>query len=137
MTEDASLKMLMQEFNIDFSKLSRDYVKAPLKRGERPSILDIQYLYLDLNMTQKELGLFFHRPRIDKILKEMNVRKSKEMQTEAIKRTNLKRYGSISSASSQEVKDKIKQTNLEKYGADARVIVMPYGGSTLPVCQSI
>ncbi len=26
---------------------------------------------------------------------------------------------------------------LEKYGADARVIVMPYGGSTLPVCQSI
>lgn len=44
---------------IDFKHLTRDYIQNPLKFGELPNKEDFEYLYLELNMTLKEVSEFF------------------------------------------------------------------------------
>ena len=40
------------QFGIDKSKLKRDYITNPLKRGEIPFKEDIEYLYIELNIVK-------------------------------------------------------------------------------------
>lgn len=52
---------IYKHYNIDLNRLSRDYIKFPLKRTnnrntyEYPTKEDIEYLYLELNLNKNEL----------------------------------------------------------------------------------
>ena len=110
--------LTFNDLEIDESKISRNYKKFPLKKGEYPSKKELIYLYLDLNMTQIELGNFLGKQKIAKYLHKIGIHKSKEQQLESAKRYNLRKYGTKHPLQAEKIQIKIKQTNLEKYGCE-------------------
>lgn len=106
--------------NIDVSRLSRDYSKEPLKRGERPTKEDLEYLYLELNLDREIISSFLGCGKslrnIKKFLSEYDIKKDYAKISESRKSNCLKKYGVTSVFGIESVKEKISKTNLEKYG---------------------
>lgn len=98
----------------------RDYNKHPLnitKNGvnsEKPYKEDLEYLYIQCNLSGKELSFYFNTsiPTIKRWLKFFNIQKSKKLKTLKIKNTCLKKYGK----SHFNNRKKSEQTCLKKYG---------------------
>ena len=113
--------MFFKKYNIDLSKISRDYLKYPLLKGNRhnrkPEIIpkkDLEYLYLTLNFRLNDLIEYFNYNEcsILKLLKEYNIKKDKKLMLQNLKETKLERYGDENYNNFE----KYKQTCLEKYG---------------------
>ena len=106
---------------MDKNKLSRDYEKFPLKRGEKPPKEDLEYLYIECNWSQKDLSthLSISISTLKRMLKDQNILKPKESICLRRKQTNLTKYGVAHTLGSLKVREKIKQTNLEKYGVES------------------
>lgn len=138
---------IIKNYNIDFSKLKRNYIKYPLKhRGkyaEIPIKDDLVYLYISCNMNKLEISIFFEMKSISSVnswLKLYNIIKSKELWRKSIiaslqkkteqnlnyqnkklqkrKQTCLKKYGVENCFQSQEKIEKIKLTLIKNYGVD-------------------
>lgn len=107
---------------IDINRLSRDYSKKPIKRGERPIKEDLEYLYLELNLDMvtvtKFLGCGKSTRNIQKFLREYSIKKDPKKVAEINKRNNLEKYGVTSVFGRKDVQEKIKQSNLERYGVE-------------------
>ena len=103
---------------IDFSKLKRDYLENPIIKQVKPRDIpykeDLEYLYLDLNLSIFELMKFFNRSEdtVRYYLKFYNIKKSKELKKLQSERYCTYLYGVKSYNSLQSKKDKTKQTRL-------------------------
>ena len=73
---------------VDFSKLTRDYRINPLKRGETIPKEDLQYLFIDANLTLKQMAKIINRHpnQIGRQCKENHVIKGKEQQKISLKK---------------------------------------------------
>lgn len=108
-------------FGIDKSKLKRNYLKEPLKitkngRGsEKPYKEDLNYLYIELNISIKDLHNIFSwsYSTFSRWLKYYNIKKPIFKIEKNITITNLKKYG-VPYYSGDITKS--KRTRLEKYG---------------------
>ena len=129
------------QLGIDKSKLKRDYIENPLKRGskifkgEYPYKEDLVYLYITLNLTLNKLCDYFgiSQKPIVKWLKHYNIKKDTNLilyntkqccktkygdiyynNRNKCKQTTIKHFGVEYSWQSDKVKDKIKQVCLKK-----------------------
>ena len=129
----------MSNKNIDKTRLKRDYIKNPLIKGkgsspsEKPYKEDLEYLYIELNLSKIELGKYLNLPptSLSKVLSFYNIKKDKNKILKNMKQTLMEKYGVENISFLQETKDKIsskikeksetivkkiKQTKLERYG---------------------
>lgn len=85
---------------------------------------DIQKLYIDENMTKKQVCdiLRIDTHFFDKIISELQIDKSESQKrlkkSEILKKSFIDKYGVDNPFKLDSVKKKIKQTNLEKYGVE-------------------
>lgn len=113
-------------YNIDKTKLKRDYIKYPIKLtkngkgSESPSKEELEYLYIDLNIKLDDLYKFFgvNIWNVSRWLSIYGIKKDYKNISKNIIQTNYERYGCVSSAMLQEYKDKIRNTCIERYGCD-------------------
>ena len=133
---------------IDWSKLSRDYRKFPIKKLDKRGKIevipeqDLKYLYLELNFSRNIINqvLNVSGSALEKFYKKYNIKKSKEKEKEAKEtlfkiqygslenynklqkdkriKTLQKKYGVTNPTQIKEIKEKAKQTMLNKYGKD-------------------
>lgn len=109
----------MQE--IDVSRLSRDYSKEPLVRGETPNIHELKYLLLEMNLSKQEIANYFKKKSattISQWQKQFNVYKTQQQILDKRRKTNIDKYGVGCSFQSDTVKTKICETNLKRYGTN-------------------
>jgi len=126
--------MLFEGYDIDTCKLSRDYLAYPLQQVYYIDILgkkhkgleqilkaDLEYLYLEINMTIGDLAKYFNikRSRVQSILAKNKIVKPMNLVHACTERTCLKKYGVKNINSSPELKKKALQTNKERYGGNA------------------
>lgn len=73
---------------IDYAKLSRDYRVCPLKRGEIIPKEDLQYLFIDSNLTLKQMAQIINRHpnQIGRQCKFFEIIKEKEKKKESLKK---------------------------------------------------
>ena len=117
-------KELYKIFNINLLKLKRNYIEEPLNNdksknfNEKPFKEDLEYLYLELNLSVEEITKCFgwSRDRIYYWIKLYKIIKPKELCVKHMEKTNLEKYGDRYCVKNNKVKKKIKQTKLEKYG---------------------
>lgn len=132
--------------NIDVSKLSRDYSVYPLKRGnnsprnprpaEYPTKNDLQFLYVDMNLSYDELAKYFNRSRsaVKRWLVSHCITKPYELRVENVEKAKLinhgdKNFNNINQCRSTKFSrhgdpdfnniDRCKKTKLERYGDEA------------------
>lgn len=100
--------------------LQRDYEKESLKRGEKIIKEDLEYLYIELNLSDSELMQIFGKSKayIQSCRYYYNLHKTKEEIIKKRNATNLDRYGYISPFKNKEVRKKIKETLIECYGVE-------------------
>ena len=115
------MELLTEKYNIDVSMMKRDYIKNPLyksKNGvgnEIPHKEDIIYLYHILNMSQKDISIYFNvKPgTITRWLHHHNIgSKDSSLSLKHQLKTKLERYG----VETYNNIDKIRKTKLERYG---------------------
>ena len=117
MTDSISI---YEQYNIDLNRLSRDYLKFPLDKKEKPLKEDILYLYIELNLSIKDLSIIFNRCEvtITNFNRYYNIKKPKELQIKLAEKTWIKKYGVRCARQSEIVKSKIRQTMTERFGRD-------------------
>ena len=109
-----------KELGIDITKLTRDYIKYPLKINQKIDKNDLLYVYIENNLSKENSSLIFNTS-ISKIIMDLEyyqIKKDISKIVELRKNTCNKLYGGNGPASSKEVLEKMKQTCLEKYGVD-------------------
>ena len=109
-----------KELGIDITKLTRDYIKYPLKINQKIDKNDLLYVYIKNNLSKENSSLIFNTS-ISKIIMDLEyyqIKKDISKIVELRKNTCNKLYGGNGPASSKEVLEKMKQTCLEKYGVD-------------------
>lgn len=106
---------------IDFSRLKRDYIKFPLKKrsNDQPFKEDLEYLYLEKNLTISELQEFFSWKTIRSFLIKFNIKKPLELELKSRSRRNFEKYGVSSPSKLDSVKQKSKKTCLDRYGVES------------------
>ena len=119
MTESINI---YDKYNINLSRLSRDYIKFPLKkignRYEYPIKEDMEYLYLELNLTRYELCEYFKVCdfTINIWIKLYNLIKPTKQIVERREKTSLKKYGRSNYFKGEEGKKAVQEANIKKYG---------------------
>jgi hypothetical protein len=110
-------------YNIDKSRLKRDYVSNPLKAGERPYKEDLEYLYLELNIRDKDLQIIFNTSysSVRRYLQKYSLKKPKELIQQNKCATNIAKYGVPYISQNKEIREKIALTNIAKYGSKCSV----------------
>ena len=105
---------------IDFSRLKRNYLENPIIKQAKPKDIpfkeDLEYLYLELNLDQKEISNFLGYQTIGRVLRSYKIIKPDSLKYKCRVRRNLEKYGVESPSTLKEVKEKLKQTCLERYG---------------------
>lgn len=73
--------------NIDLNRLSRDYSKFPIVRGEDIPRDDLKYLFFDLNLSRDEVASFLNISvtKVRKYLTKYGFKKTLEMQQDKVK----------------------------------------------------
>lgn len=105
---------------IDITRLSRDYIKEPIQKlgkgkySYEPTKEDLEYLYLELNFTIKQIANFLSLPflRVYNKIKSFEIKKDKESFLNSRKKTKLLKYGDPNYNNME----KNRQTKLERYG---------------------
>lgn len=113
------VKLSQDEINsVDVCRLSRDFQHKPWKRGEPPVRSDFEYLYIELNWSAEAVATYLglSAGRVQTIVNDFNLYKSKEQHNEARSREVQRKYGVSHISKLDEVKTKREQTTLENYG---------------------
>ena len=99
--KDNNAKELLSKYKIDISRLSRDYIKIPLKVTpnrsaigytiEMPSKEDLEYLFIELNMGRREISQYFNvsEPQIKIWNKKYNIRKTQDLIQKNVIKTRI------------------------------------------------
>lgn len=117
-------KDFINKYNIDLSRLKRDYEKFPLlkKNGyhlsERPCKEDFVYLFLECNVRRDDLHQYFNvsRETIDNFVKDFGCQKSKKQSHLNGCKTNLQKYGCKDPMQVKKFQNKFVKTIKTKYG---------------------
>lgn len=115
---------IYKKYNIEISKLTRDYLIYPLQytkngRGsEIPSKEDLEYLYIEKNMTREDILKYFgiSRDVFDGFMHRYGLRKPIEKLEENSKRMLIEKIGYDNPGKSPEVHKKMIRTNLKRHG---------------------
>jgi len=116
-------KDFYEYFNVDKTKLSRDYIIEPLKfynigskrYRERPNINDIKYLYVELGIPNKDLREYFRSETIIKYINnELHLTKSQQQRKQNQQRT----MGVSNPSQLPDFADKARKTFMKNYGVD-------------------
>ena len=94
---------IYDKYNVDVSRLKRDYLKNPLKKHydkypyywDNPDKNDCQYLFIDCNIPAKELiTLFgFSSIKLIRILREYGIKKSPKLVQKNVESRLQEKYG--------------------------------------------
>ena len=103
---------------IDNSKLSRNYKENPLRFGELPPVEDLEYLYLELNLSLQQVNEIIGKNLNCKHLRKFGLKKTQEQKNQCIKNINLKKYGVENISQLDEIKAKKKATTLKNHGVE-------------------
>lgn len=111
---------IYSKYNINIDKLQRDYIKNPLKRNDEIDIDDLKYLWINLNLSKRDLCIFFKRSEgyFTKIFQKYNIKKSQNKILEIRKKTNLNIFGTENPFQNEIIKYKIKNKNIKTYGVE-------------------
>lgn len=103
---------------IDWNRLSRNFLKDPWKRTDKPIYSDFEYLYIELNLSAYDIAQIIgkSRDRVQCILRELKIRKPKELHQQSREQMNLRRYGTRFANATPEALKKKENTNIERYG---------------------
>lgn len=104
--------------SIDWSKVSRNFLKEPWTKLDTPIEEDFRYFYITLNWSASDIALLLGRSisRVQAILKQLGIKKSQELHNESRDKLNLRRYGVKYPQASESALKKKEETNLNKYG---------------------
>lgn len=117
-------------YNIDKSKLKRDYIKEPLKKIkintptgymiEKPFKEDLEYLFIELNLTQQELYNYFNvkHSTFGNWMKFYNIKKGVKLRIKNTEKNNMKKYGVKWCNQLPEYFKNHLITNKKKYGVE-------------------
>jgi hypothetical protein len=116
------------KYNIDKSKLKRDYIAFPLqhindlpgKPFEAPEYDDLYYLYIDLNITRHELCRYFNisSATFKVFVKKLGIKKDPKMIHKNVVQGTIKNYGVENISQTNIWKEKVTKHNLEVYGCE-------------------
>lgn len=114
------------EYQVNISKLKRDYIKNPLKKNngfhlsEYPDKNDFIYLFLDCNVKRDDLCILFEvsHGTIDNFIKLFDCRKSRKQANINTRKTILLQYGYDNVTKVKEIRNRQVQTCIERYGVD-------------------
>ena len=95
-----------------FKKMSNDE-----KESIKNQILE---LYINQNLNKLEVYTILNTSgkSLDKIMTDLNIKKSRELINQQVVRDSLKKYGCTNPSCRKEANEKRKQTNLKKYGVE-------------------
>lgn len=117
----------MEHTIIDPTKLTRDYRTKPLGRYEDICKEDLEYLYLECNLTITDTAKFLNKckdyvkariTQYDLVKTPEQKKLEKQRMVERQKDTSLQKYGVSNAMQNKDIKNKLKNTILEKYGVD-------------------
>ena len=115
----------LKYFNISGGMLDRRLKKYGIKKPKVQKALQeqiskerLEELYIQQNYSMDELCKWFNitGPQLRQLIKQYGIAKSRELQLEVVKRSNLQKYGVESSNSAGVVKEHKRQVYLERYG---------------------
>lgn len=109
---------IYKKYNVDLSKLKRDYLKEPLKNNEKPQKEDIIYLYIELNISQKDLSKYFNKTEstLNRWNRAYHIKKDREKIYKIYSNTIKEKYGCENGFQSEIIKEKSINTLKKKYG---------------------
>ena len=110
-----SFKDIYSKYNINVSQLKKSY---PLNNKSELDYDDIKYLYIDVNMSKKDIVNFINLPlrTFEIFLHNTDIRKSKKLSCKNGERTCLEKYGVKHFSETPQFNEKVNETCLEKYG---------------------
>lgn len=110
---------------IDYSKLTRDYKKQPIKQKEQLIYEDVYYLYWELNLTKQQVGkiLGCSDMRIYKFAKQNGLIKTQEMITQSQKNLMIEKYGTDNIMKTEKAKKKLSKSMQKTFSEKKQEIV--------------
>lgn len=107
---------------IDWGRLNRNYLTEPLAYREKPTKRELEYLYVELELTRKEISQLFGRGNSErfaqKLITEYQIKLPKEKKAKHLFSSYTIKTGYSSPLSNPEVRAKATQTCREKYCVD-------------------
>jgi len=111
---------IYKKYNIDISKLKRDYIKLPLKRkihgncyiiDECPLKEDLEYLYIKCNVIRNDLIKYFNCgiTTFKRWCRKFNIRKPLVLLENNAKKTIYEKYGFTNYSQTKEYKQYMKE----------------------------
>lgn len=95
---------------LDKNKLSRDFEKNPIKKGEPICKEDLTYLRMELNLTNKEIAAILGCPtcKIDHFSFKHGLKKTKEQKAQIMQNTTKNRWKRLSEEQKETIRAKQK-----------------------------
>jgi len=111
---------------INISRLSRNYFDKPLKLSTskrnqyHPTKEDIEYLYIELNLTRKICADIFNigQTSLKRFMKEYGIKKPRILVHNNVKKGVFDKYGVEFYSQTQEYIEKVKNTSRKRFGND-------------------
>ena len=109
---------IYKKYNIDISKLKRDYIKLPLKHGEMIDYEDLIYLYNELNLRREDISSIFNISiyKVKRMLRKYKIIKDTKQVYNNIKKSMIKKYGVEHYSKTDDFSSKVKQTKFQHFG---------------------
>lgn len=103
---------------IDWSRMSRNFIEQPWRNSDVPQHDDFYYLYIELNWSAKDIAQLLGRSRsaVQRILDKLGISKPSHLAQQSREKMNLRSTGTRFPNASKEALEKKKQTNLERFG---------------------
>ena len=104
--------------DVDWSKMTQNYLEVPHKRGKAIPVEDLKYLYINLNWAASDVAQLFNLslPRMKMILSDVGLKKDPVSHQESRENIALRKYGVRHTIASEEVREKIENTLQVHYG---------------------
>lgn len=102
------------------NNLSFDYFNQDYPNRKRLPKEDLQFLFLDLNLSKQEIALLTNcsYEKVKSCIYHYKLKKTPEQSIAVQKRTCIEKYGVYCSAMAEETKQKAKKTCLQRYGVE-------------------
>lgn len=103
---------------VDWTRMSRNFIEKPWKKTDTPQYNDFYYLYIELNWSAKDIAQLLGRSRdaVQRILRKLNIQKPSVLAQQSRENMNLRSTGTRFPNASPEALEKKKNTNLSRYG---------------------
>lgn len=103
---------------IDWSRMSRNFIEHPWKKTDTPLESDFRYLYLELNWSLADIAQLLGRSasQVQKIVTGLGLYKTKEQHQASRENACERKYGTKYTISMPEVREKIEKTTLNNTG---------------------